>query len=144
MSNTQKVLVKFNYNLNPVVFTVPEGYTYDLSFMPNVEWVSTIDGAIYSLGNTLPARTVTVNKPVFLSQSDHDKVVTLLRYGNPDLPYNQQHPAKITAIKVIKEATDCSLKDAKDYADKLCVEVNPRYPDSYDSWIDDDYSEPPF
>ena len=141
---SQKVLVKFTYNLTPVVFTVPESYIYDLSYMRNVEWVSSVDGLNYFTGNIPDSATVTVNKPVFISEAVIAEIAELLRIGDPKVDYSSRYPSKIKAIKVVMNAANCSLKDAKDYIDTLCAEVNPHYPRVFDFYLDSDYDDLPF
>lgn len=136
-----RVLVKFRYS-NPMVFSVPEERVSTLATMMDVEWVAAADGSQFYTAVTPDPVTVTVNKPVFVSQATMNTVIELLRYGSPDLPYDEQHPSKIKAIKAIKDATNCTLKDGKDYIDALCAEVNPHYPSAYDYYWDEE--NPPF
>lgn len=143
MGNSQKVLVKFRYYVKPVVFTVPSGHADDLTHIPDVEWITTTDGSTFHYG-VVPEVPEPVVNLAFVSEAARERILTLLRYGNPDLPYDSQHPSKIQAIKLVRDETHCTLKQAKDYVDRLCNEVNPHYPSSFDPFSWDYEPEPPF
>lgn len=139
-----RVLVKFRYS-NPMVFSVPEERVSTLATMMDVEWVAAADGSQFYTAVTPDPVTVPVNKPVFVSKAVMDRVVELLRYGSPDLPMDEQHPSKIQAIKLVRQETNCTLVEAKDYVNSITTVINPHYPRVYDYMMEDDeYPNPPF
>lgn len=156
-------LVKFDDSSEPKLFGIQNAEDAQrFATMNGTEWVQFISSTGTAMtpnnlwGDSVHAMyppepipppepvTVTVTKPVFISQATMNTVIELLRYGRPELPFDSQHPSKVIAIKVVKDATGCTLKDGKDYIDALCAEVNPRYPRQYDEWADDYEPEPPF